>query len=291
MRAMCSVSMVFLSGAAMAQVPTMMNYQGFLTDPGGAPLSGAYDLTFRIHDSVTAGAELWSEAHAGVLVSEGLFSVLLGGTNPLDPSVFVGEAWLELEMGGETMTPRVRVVSVGYSFVAAVAQSIPAGTNLDVGDVSVGGSVTYATPKTRHLTISHSAFTPYTSDTEFWNRLIQGLNATAVTGGGFQAPVLLPDGAVITEIGMQAYDNTPGVLTLSLYRFACGTSRAQTVMATIPTSVDSASWQYISETSIVEPVVDNANYCYTLYAALEVGTVDMRLSSVRITYTVTEPLP
>ncbi len=124
MRRWWTVAFFFVFRAAWAQVPPMMNYQGYLTDTGGAPLSGDYDLAFSIHDSVTGGAELWSEAHAAVPVSDGLFSVLLGETNPLDTTVFANEAWLELEVDGETMDPRVRVVSVGYSFVAAVAHSV-----------------------------------------------------------------------------------------------------------------------------------------------------------------------
>ena len=121
MRVSGLILIVFVARAASAQAPGMMNYQGYLTDTGGTPLSGTYNMTFSIHDSNTGGGELWSETQLGTPVSDGLFSVLLGETNPLDASVFAGEAWLELEVDGELMTPRVRVVSVGYSFVAAVA--------------------------------------------------------------------------------------------------------------------------------------------------------------------------
>ena len=142
MRSLYAVLVILGARAALAAVPGKMNYQGYLTDDAGAPLTEAYDITFSIHDSVTGGGELWSEAHAAVSVSEGLFSVMLGGTNPLDASVFAGEAWLQLEVDGETMSPRVRVVSVGYSFVAAVSHKAAA-DSVDTAAIK-DGSITDA---------------------------------------------------------------------------------------------------------------------------------------------------
>src|SRR5215212_3311840 len=85
-------------------VPELVNYQGYLTDSGGAPVSGTVTLQFRIWDASSGGNQLWSETHTTVTVSGGYFSVLLGsqGTT-LTPGVFNGtERYLEVNYGAAT---------------------------------------------------------------------------------------------------------------------------------------------------------------------------------------------
>ena len=59
-----------------------------------------------------------------VEVSRGLFNVLLGSTTPLSASDFDGTSrWLELEVEGETLSPRVRIVSAPYAIQAEEAKN------------------------------------------------------------------------------------------------------------------------------------------------------------------------
>ncbi len=69
-------------------------------------------MTFKIFDSTT---ERWSETQTDT-VENGSFNVELGDINPLDTNLFDGrELWLEVSIGGETLSPRKKLCSVGYS--------------------------------------------------------------------------------------------------------------------------------------------------------------------------------
>ena len=121
--ALFAMAVVFAARAAVSAVPGEMNYQGYLTDDAGVPLTGAYDVVFRLYD--VGNTLLWEETHGGVQVSEGLFTVLLGGTTALDPTILGADGVeLEMEVDTEILNPRVPVVAVGYSIVAALAESV-----------------------------------------------------------------------------------------------------------------------------------------------------------------------
>jgi len=106
-------------------------YQGRLADASGNPLSGAYDMTFRLYAAATGGAALWTEAWSGangVTVSEGLFSVMLGSLTPIPQSVIMGHSslWLGIAVGADPeMTPRVQLGSVPF---AVQALTVPDGS-------------------------------------------------------------------------------------------------------------------------------------------------------------------
>ena len=137
------------SVAGAAAPPSMMNYQGVLRDATDQPLDGSYDITFRFFDAAALGNEILIDAHTGVdavVVDNGLFSAGLGTGNvsdgsaalPNDPYLALeqvfgdfSDVWLELEIEGETLSPRVRVMAAAY---ALNAQSLD---GFDAGDVLV----------------------------------------------------------------------------------------------------------------------------------------------------------
>ena len=100
-----------------AAVPHLINYQGRLTDSGGVPLNGSYNLTFRIYDAETAGNLLWEEAHAGAVIQKGIFSILLGSVTNLNLA-FDKPYFLEIKVGEEVMSPRQQITSAGYAIRA-----------------------------------------------------------------------------------------------------------------------------------------------------------------------------
>jgi len=63
-------------------IPAQMTYQGKITDPSGAAFNGI-SMTFSIYTTPTGGTPIWTETHSAVEVYHGLFSVILGETNPL----------------------------------------------------------------------------------------------------------------------------------------------------------------------------------------------------------------
>ena len=62
-----------------AQIP----FYGTLGDAGGTPVTGTYDMVFKIYDAPTGGTVLWTGNHTSVngnavSVNKGTFSVMLG---------------------------------------------------------------------------------------------------------------------------------------------------------------------------------------------------------------------
>ena len=64
----------------------MLSYQGTLTDSIDNPVTGSYEITFRIYNSPTSTTPLWEEVRSGpnaVPVQNGLFNVMLGSLVPI----------------------------------------------------------------------------------------------------------------------------------------------------------------------------------------------------------------
>jgi len=98
-------------------VPGQLSYQGFLVDATDSlAVTATLEMTFRLYDSETKGAELWSEIHPTVEVSNGLFQVLLGSITSFPANLFDEPSlWLQTEVGSEILAPRKPLVSVAYS--------------------------------------------------------------------------------------------------------------------------------------------------------------------------------
>jgi hypothetical protein len=100
-----------------AQPPGTMNYQGYLTDTNDIPLHGSFDLVFRLYDAASGGAQEWGpETHGSVPVTKGIFQVALGTMLTLNPHEFDEALFLEIQVNGETMTPRQPMNAVPYAF-------------------------------------------------------------------------------------------------------------------------------------------------------------------------------
>ncbi len=106
-----------ISSTANSDVPSVMNYQGRLTDTNDKPLNGLFSMNFRIYDNAEEGQELWTETQE-VSVVNGLFGVLLGIKNPLDSSLFRDpNRYLGIQIGSEPeIRPRRMLATVAYAF-------------------------------------------------------------------------------------------------------------------------------------------------------------------------------
>ncbi len=106
-------------------------YQGRLADAAGAPLTGIYNMIFRLYTVATGGTPLWTEQWTGsngVRVSDGLFNVMLGSLTPIPQSVITGHdsLFLGITVGtDDEMTPRVQLGSVPF---AVQALTVPDGS-------------------------------------------------------------------------------------------------------------------------------------------------------------------
>ncbi|HHS50077.1 MAG TPA: hypothetical protein ENN07_03065, partial [candidate division Zixibacteria bacterium] len=106
-----------------------LGYQGKLTNTAGVGVNEALPMTFRLFNAETGGDNLWSETHDGeneIPVVLGFFDVILGSINPIDLE-FNEQYWLEIEVDGYVLIPRMKLQSSPYSFSATVADSVATG--------------------------------------------------------------------------------------------------------------------------------------------------------------------
>ena len=110
-----------------AQAPQMFRYQGRLLD-NDALVSGNLNFSFKLYSAPTGGAALYEDA-ATVTVVDGLYSTMIGDDSSsggdLGDALKNSAVYLEISVGGETLTPRERIVSVPY---AMNDNGLPSGT-------------------------------------------------------------------------------------------------------------------------------------------------------------------
>ncbi|HKQ97668.1 MAG TPA: hypothetical protein VJV75_07330 [Candidatus Polarisedimenticolia bacterium] len=165
------VGLLFEAGSApalAADPPSTINYEGVLRDAADKPRNGTFDMVFRFFDAAAAGNEILVDAHIGgggnaVVVSNGLFNVPLGGGTLSDGSgagtyaslgaVFGSftDVWLEIAIGAETLSPRVKIRAAAYALNAGALQGQPASSFLD----------TSATPQSKSGPLQVNAANPY----------------------------------------------------------------------------------------------------------------------------------
>jgi hypothetical protein len=102
-----------------------------LRDDTGEPFDGPIDMVFHFWSDSTLGDEIAVDGHFPVFVSGGLFNVVLGsgawadgpgpGTFNTIGEVFRGytEVYIHIEVDGELLDPRVRVLAAPYAANAA----------------------------------------------------------------------------------------------------------------------------------------------------------------------------
>lgn len=138
---LCAVGII--SGAISAAVPLLLTHQGRLLDATDSPVTGSRDITFRIYETETGGAPLWTETHTAVPINDGLYSVILGSSITISGDLVVTsgtlgtERFLEIEVDADgPMSPRKRLTSAAY----AVASSRVSGdVETHPGELSLSG--------------------------------------------------------------------------------------------------------------------------------------------------------
>lgn len=119
-------TVVLASAISAHAAPNEINLQGRILDPFGDPLDGPVDLTVAIYNGFSGSNLLYSEDQLAVPLSNGVFGVTIGtGANPqgsLDAATFTTlNAFLEITVEGEILSPRQAFNTAAYSFQADVA--------------------------------------------------------------------------------------------------------------------------------------------------------------------------
>ena len=100
-------------------VPQKISYQGYITHADGSLVSdGSYDVKFRLFQANEGGDALWEESQS-LTIGSGLISATLGNSIALNFSENMH--FLEIEIGGEVLTPRQELTTVFYAFHAESA--------------------------------------------------------------------------------------------------------------------------------------------------------------------------
>lgn len=117
---------------AELKVPSIMSYEGYITDNNGQPLAdGQYNFTFALYTTPEGDTPIWTEEHNSVPVKNGVVQLYLGRGTPPNPLnlAFDRQYFLGIKVGNNPeMTPRLELTSTGYSFRARIADEVPNGS-------------------------------------------------------------------------------------------------------------------------------------------------------------------
>ncbi len=141
--ALFAVGAATFAGSGAATVPAGLTQQGRLFDKNGKPVTGPINFAFSIYADAEGGTALWTEKQE-IALDEGYFSARLGddAENAFPANLFSGSAlYLGIQVSGDPeMTPRQRIGSVPYAFLAdraTVATNVTGA--ITPSSVSVGG--------------------------------------------------------------------------------------------------------------------------------------------------------
>ena len=127
------VAVLVLTSLAIADVPQLITYQGYLTSSSGDPLDTTVSMIFTIYDTPTGNPGIWYSGIQSVNVENGLFTYQLGSVNPLPDDIFTDTLrWLGIKVGSDDeISPRTKLTSVVYAYHAL--RSDTAGYSLSGG--------------------------------------------------------------------------------------------------------------------------------------------------------------
>ena len=133
------VAAVLLAGASIcpAQIPAKLNYQVMLTDDLDHPLADqAVTMVFTFYDAESGGTALWTETQNPTTNSIGVVSVILGSVTPVGFD-FDAPMWLEVEVNGETLSPRRELTAAPYAGHAAASDDSERLGNIDASEYAL----------------------------------------------------------------------------------------------------------------------------------------------------------
>ena len=135
------VFIILFAPPSLSDIPKVINYQGKVTDTGGTPVAdGTYSMQFRIYDAETAGNLEWDSGSVSADVSVGVFEVLLGDSpQPTLDLSFDEDYWIEVQVDSDIQSPRVKLGSVGYAYMAS---GLAPGTVVE-GSVTTGTAAAF----------------------------------------------------------------------------------------------------------------------------------------------------
>ncbi len=152
--------------AVSADIPMMLNYQGYVEDSGGTPIEGsaflkfaivnqAGDMTYWSNDGTSVAGDEPDNAVA-LIAANGIFSIKLGNqdltnmaalpTTPFDNQDIYIRVWFsEDNITFEQLAPDTQIVSGGFAYMAqSVVNGITTETDPTITEVSIKDGVDWS---------------------------------------------------------------------------------------------------------------------------------------------------
>ncbi|MFA5927956.1 MAG: hypothetical protein WC838_01465 [Candidatus Margulisiibacteriota bacterium] len=165
-KTLLGITLLSLMMTTALAVPSQLTYSGRLLQ-NGALVNSTLPMVFSIYTDPTAGNPIWTQTILSVEINQGIYSVLLGGDadNPISPNVFVTDnAYLQVVVNNETLSPRTKINSVGYALQAGGlsaggVQALVVSTNgyVGIGTTNPGAKLDIKNTKNQSGLIMRSA--------------------------------------------------------------------------------------------------------------------------------------
>lgn len=112
----------YIANSYAEPAPRTISYQGYLKDAAGKPVSVSIPMVFSLYSSSGGQTPLWTEPQT-VPVNNGIYTVTLGSTAPLDASAFSSQLYLGIRVGDDPaeLQPRHTLTGVPYALQAGCA--------------------------------------------------------------------------------------------------------------------------------------------------------------------------
>ncbi len=132
------IPFLFLMTDIAAQTAPTLNIQGVLRDDQNKAVSdGTYQLTFKLYEAQTGGAEIWTEDQS-LSITNGVYSALLGDVTDLSGIGFSSQYYLGIAVdGGLELGPRIPLSLSPYSMAVVGSENVfPSSGTVGIGTTS-----------------------------------------------------------------------------------------------------------------------------------------------------------
>ena len=117
-KSLLMIFLVFIANLVIADVPNEIRYNGKLKEYR-TEVNANKNMNFKIYDQLTGGTAKWESGNKSVVVSSGIFSVVL---NP-DIDWRGKDYYLEIEINSKKLEPREKLTAVPYSLHSNTTES------------------------------------------------------------------------------------------------------------------------------------------------------------------------